>query len=55
MEYIDDMIIDGFFDSIECSLKFFLDNTGKIFNDTQYTKNRNNHNKKHSHLLLVVL
>uniref|UniRef100_A0A8C9XQ20 Dynein axonemal heavy chain 17 n=1 Tax=Sander lucioperca TaxID=283035 RepID=A0A8C9XQ20_SANLU len=27
IEYIDDMIIDGFFNSIECSLKFFLDNT----------------------------
>ncbi|XP_024861684.2 dynein heavy chain 9, axonemal isoform X1 [Kryptolebias marmoratus] len=27
VEYIDDMIIDGFFNSIECSLKFFLDNT----------------------------
>ena len=30
VEYIDDMIIDGFFNSIECSLKFFLDNTGKM-------------------------
>lgn len=29
IEYIDDMIIDGFFNSIECSLKFFLDNTGR--------------------------
>ncbi|XP_037547527.1 dynein heavy chain 9, axonemal [Nematolebias whitei] len=27
VEYIDNMIIDGFFNSIECSLKFFLDNT----------------------------
>eukprot|EP00064_Thunnus_orientalis_P003474 superscaffoldBa00000283_g3483 len=27
VEYIDDMIIDGLFNSIECSLKFFLDNT----------------------------
>ncbi|XP_030610318.1 dynein axonemal heavy chain 9 isoform X3 [Archocentrus centrarchus] len=27
VEYIDDMIVDGFFSSIECSLKFFLDNT----------------------------
>ncbi|XP_032430935.1 dynein axonemal heavy chain 9 [Xiphophorus hellerii] len=27
VEYIDDMIIDGFFSCIECSLKFFLDNT----------------------------
>ncbi|XP_008276610.1 dynein axonemal heavy chain 9 [Stegastes partitus] len=27
VDYIDDMIIDGFFSSIECSLKFFLDNT----------------------------
>lgn len=31
VEYIDDIIIDGFFSSIECSLKFFLDNTGMIF------------------------
>uniref|UniRef100_A0A7N8YQ50 Dynein, axonemal, heavy chain 9 n=1 Tax=Mastacembelus armatus TaxID=205130 RepID=A0A7N8YQ50_9TELE len=27
VEYIDDMIIDGFFNSIESSLRFFLDNT----------------------------
>nr|XP_029540762.1 LOW QUALITY PROTEIN: dynein heavy chain 9, axonemal [Oncorhynchus nerka] len=27
VEYIDDMVIDGFFNGIECSLKFFLDNT----------------------------
>ncbi|XP_015248307.1 PREDICTED: dynein heavy chain 9, axonemal [Cyprinodon variegatus] len=27
VEYIDDMVIDGFFSSIDCSLKFFLDNT----------------------------
>uniref|UniRef100_A0A3B5KZ59 Dynein, axonemal, heavy chain 9 n=1 Tax=Xiphophorus couchianus TaxID=32473 RepID=A0A3B5KZ59_9TELE len=27
VEYIDDMIIDGFFSCIECSLKFFLENT----------------------------
>ncbi|XP_028263973.1 dynein axonemal heavy chain 9 isoform X2 [Parambassis ranga] len=27
VEYIDDMIIDGFFNSVECSLRFFLDNT----------------------------
>uniref|UniRef100_G3NCH8 Dynein, axonemal, heavy chain 9 n=1 Tax=Gasterosteus aculeatus aculeatus TaxID=481459 RepID=G3NCH8_GASAC len=25
--YVDDMVVDGFFNSIECSLKFFLDNT----------------------------
>lgn len=30
MEYIDDMVIDGFFSSIEGSLKFFLDNTGRM-------------------------
>ncbi|XP_039595259.1 dynein heavy chain 9, axonemal [Polypterus senegalus] len=27
VDYIDEMIIDGFFNSIECSLKFLLDNT----------------------------
>uniref|UniRef100_A0A6Q2WZ44 Dynein axonemal heavy chain 17 n=1 Tax=Esox lucius TaxID=8010 RepID=A0A6Q2WZ44_ESOLU len=27
VDYIDDMVLDGFFSSIECSLKFFLDNT----------------------------
>uniref|UniRef100_A0A668AEI7 Dynein axonemal heavy chain 17 n=1 Tax=Myripristis murdjan TaxID=586833 RepID=A0A668AEI7_9TELE len=27
VEYVDDMVIDGFFNSIKCSLKFFLDNT----------------------------
>ncbi|XP_051927996.1 dynein heavy chain 9, axonemal [Hippocampus zosterae] len=26
-DYIDDMVIDGFYHCIECSLKFFLDNT----------------------------
>ncbi|KAL4648151.1 dynein heavy chain 9, axonemal-like [Arapaima gigas] len=26
VEYVDEMIVDGFFNSIECSLKFFLDN-----------------------------
>lgn len=30
VEYIDDMVIDGFFNSIECSLRFFLDNTGRM-------------------------
>lgn len=30
MEYVDDMVIDGLFNSIECSLRFFLDNTGKV-------------------------
>jgi len=29
VEYVDDMVIDGFFNSIECSLKFFLENTGR--------------------------
>lgn len=28
VEYVDDMVIDGFFNSIECSLKFLLENTG---------------------------
>ncbi|KAM4623876.1 dynein axonemal heavy chain 9 isoform 1-T1 [Polymixia lowei] len=27
VEYLDDAVVDGFFNSIECSLKFFLDNT----------------------------
>ncbi|MGH0123010.1 UNVERIFIED_CONTAM: hypothetical protein FKN15_017133 [Acipenser sinensis] len=27
VDYIDEMVIDGFFSSIECSLKFLLDNT----------------------------
>ncbi|KAG7491786.1 hypothetical protein MATL_G00007500 [Megalops atlanticus] len=27
VDYIDEMVIDGFFNSIECSLKFLLDNT----------------------------
>ncbi|XP_029686913.1 dynein axonemal heavy chain 9 isoform X2 [Takifugu rubripes] len=27
VEYIDDMVIDGLFNSIECSLRFFLNNT----------------------------
>uniref|UniRef100_A0A4W6G5D9 Dynein axonemal heavy chain 17 n=1 Tax=Lates calcarifer TaxID=8187 RepID=A0A4W6G5D9_LATCA len=35
VEYVDDMIIDGFFNSIECSLKFFLENTGEMFVDKQ--------------------
>lgn len=28
MEYVDDLVIDGFFSGVECSLKFLLDNTG---------------------------
>ena len=36
MEYIDDMIVDGFFNSVECSLKFFLDNTGRIMKIEQH-------------------
>uniref|UniRef100_A0A8C9SNB8 Dynein axonemal heavy chain 17 n=1 Tax=Scleropages formosus TaxID=113540 RepID=A0A8C9SNB8_SCLFO len=27
VEYVDEMVVDGFFNSIECSLRFFLDNT----------------------------
>ncbi|KAG7506656.1 dynein heavy chain 9, axonemal [Solea senegalensis] len=27
VEYVDDMVLDGFFNSIECSLRFFLENT----------------------------
>ncbi|XP_064179132.1 dynein heavy chain 9, axonemal [Anguilla rostrata] len=27
VDYVDEMVIDGFFNSIECSLKFLLDNT----------------------------
>lgn len=30
VEYIDEMVIDGFYNSIECSLRFFLDNTGML-------------------------
>lgn len=30
VEYIDDMVIDGFFNSVECSLRFLLDNTGRM-------------------------
>lgn len=30
MDYIDDMVLDGFFMSIDCSLRFFLENTGRI-------------------------
>ncbi|XP_076002796.1 dynein axonemal heavy chain 9 [Genypterus blacodes] len=29
VEYIDDLVTDGFYNSIECSLNFFLDNTDK--------------------------
>lgn len=30
VDYIDDMVLDGFFMSIDCSLRFFLENTGRI-------------------------
>lgn len=40
VEYIDNMIIDGFFNSIECSLKFFLDNTGRIMMNKQCTREK---------------
>lgn len=39
VDYIDEMVIDGFFNSIESSLKFFLDNTG-MFLLTQTQCNR---------------
>lgn len=32
VEYIDEMLIDGFFDAIESSLKFFMENTGVLSN-----------------------
>lgn len=28
VDYIDDMMLDGFFLAIECSLKYLLENTG---------------------------
>lgn len=38
VDYIDEMVIDGFFNSIESSLKFFLDNTGMfLLTQTQIT------------------
>lgn len=30
VEYIDEMLIDGFFDAVESSLKFFMENTGVL-------------------------
>ena len=27
MDFVDEMIVDGFFNTIHCSLKFLLDNT----------------------------
>lgn len=28
VDYVDEIILDGFFTAIECSLKYLLDNTG---------------------------
>lgn len=28
VDYVDEMILDGFFNAIECSLKYLLENTG---------------------------
>lgn len=42
VDYIDEMVIDGFFNSIESSLKFFLDNTGMfLLTQTQYSRKAN--------------
>lgn len=49
VEYIDDMIIDGFFSSIECSLKFFLDNTGGMLH-----RNSGGHVELFSGVLLLI-
>jgi len=27
VDYVDEMVVDGFFTTIQCSLKFLLDNT----------------------------
>lgn len=35
MDYVDDMVIDGLFNSIECSLRFLLDNTGNVLKTSQ--------------------
>lgn len=32
VEYVDEMLIDGFFDAVESSLKFFMENTGVLTN-----------------------
>ncbi len=32
VDYVDEMVIDGFFNATESSLKFFLENTGVLFN-----------------------
>lgn len=29
MEYLDDIVLDGFFNCIHCSLQYLLDNTNK--------------------------
>lgn len=30
VNYVDEMVISGFQNSIDCSLKFFLENTGRV-------------------------
>lgn len=32
VDYVDEMVVDGFFNTIHCSLKFLLDNTDTKFN-----------------------
>lgn len=32
VDYVDDMVVDGFFNTINCSLNFMLDNTDPKFN-----------------------
>lgn len=32
VDYIDEMVIDGFYNAVESSLKFFLENTGVLLN-----------------------
>lgn len=31
MEHVDAIVLDGFFNAIECSLKYLLENTGEMF------------------------
>ncbi len=38
VEYIDEMVIDGFYNAVESSLKFFLENTGVFLFFLSFTK-----------------
>jgi dynein heavy chain len=49
VDYVDEMVVDGFFNTIHCSLKFLLDNTDAKNHPDDLFKVRRNINKSKIH------